>query len=51
MHQILLWSLWVQQHFVAVVTAIFVLIWLSTYWPGRRDSLEQHGRIPLDDDF
>jgi cbb3-type cytochrome oxidase subunit 3 len=27
-----------------------VLIVLTTYWPGRKSTLERNGRIPLDDD-
>lgn len=40
----------VQHHWIVPVFVIFVLIVLTTYWPGRRATLEQHGRIPLDDD-
>ncbi len=29
---------------------VFVLTELSLYWPGRRDQVEQPGRIPLEDD-
>jgi len=42
--------MWVQHNFIAVVFTVFVLILITTYWPGRRSQLERHGRIPLDDD-
>ena len=32
------------------VIAVFVLILLTTYWPGRKSQIERHGRIPLEDD-
>ena len=32
------------------VFGVFVLIVLTTYWPGRKSQIERHGRIPLDDD-
>lgn len=41
---------WLMQHYVVVVTTIFVLIAVTTYWPGRRASIERHGLIALDDD-
>jgi cbb3-type cytochrome oxidase subunit 3 len=44
------WTIWLQQHSVAVVTAVFTVVLVTTYWPGRRNSIERHGRIPLDDD-
>jgi cbb3-type cytochrome oxidase subunit 3 len=42
--------MWVQHNFIAVVFAVFLLILMTTYWPGRRSQLEQYGRIPLNDD-
>jgi cbb3-type cytochrome oxidase subunit 3 len=44
------WVVWAQRHSVAAVTVVFVLIFIATYWPGRKHALEQHGNIPLDDD-
>ncbi len=35
---------------VVLVAAVFVLIAVTTYWPGRRDRIERHGSIPLRDD-
>jgi hypothetical protein len=44
------WVVWTQQHSVAVVTAVFSVILITTFWPGSRSTLERHGHIPLDDD-
>ncbi|MDE2005674.1 MAG: cbb3-type cytochrome c oxidase subunit 3 [Rhodospirillales bacterium] len=30
--------------------AVFIAIAVSTYWPGRRKSIESHGRIPFEDE-
>jgi cbb3-type cytochrome oxidase subunit 3 len=42
--------MWLQHHWVVPVTIVFLLIVLTTYWPGRKARIERHGRIPLDDD-
>jgi cbb3-type cytochrome oxidase subunit 3 len=41
---------WVRHYAVAPMVVIFVLIFITTYWPSRRAEIEQHGHIPLDDD-
>ncbi len=41
---------WLQHNWIAPVVAIFVLIVITTYWPGRKSQIERHGRIPLEDD-
>ena len=41
---------WLQHHWIVPVFLIFVLIVVSTYWPGRKSRIERHGRIPLEDD-
>ena len=41
---------WLQHNWIAPVVVIFVLILLTTYWPGRKSLIERHGRIPLEDD-
>ena len=41
---------WLQHYWIAPVFAVFTLILLTTYWPGRKAAIERHGRIPLDDD-
>ena len=42
--------IWIQHNWILPVILIFVLIVLTTYWPGRKSQIEQHGRIPLEDD-
>ena len=42
--------MWLQHNSIVLVFAVFVLILLTTYWPGRKSQIERHGRIPLDDD-
>jgi cbb3-type cytochrome oxidase subunit 3 len=42
--------MWVQHNWIVPVFTVFVLIVLTTYWPGRKSSIERNGRIPLDDD-
>jgi cbb3-type cytochrome oxidase subunit 3 len=41
---------WLQNNWIVPLFAVFVLIVLTTYWPGRKSLIERHGRIPLDDD-
>jgi cbb3-type cytochrome oxidase subunit 3 len=41
---------WLQHNWIVPVTVVFLLILLTTYWPGHKARIEQHGRIPLDDD-
>jgi cbb3-type cytochrome oxidase subunit 3 len=41
---------WLQHNWIVAVFGVFVLIVLTTYWPGRKSLIERHGRIPLDDD-
>jgi cbb3-type cytochrome oxidase subunit 3 len=41
---------WLGQYSVVPVTAVFVLMVVATYWPGRRREMERNARIPLDDD-
>ena len=40
----------VQHNWIIPVLAVFLLILLTTYWPGRKSRIERHGRIPLEDD-
>jgi cbb3-type cytochrome oxidase subunit 3 len=42
--------LWLEHNLIVLVLTVFVLIVLTTYWPGRKSSIERNGRIPLDDD-
>jgi cbb3-type cytochrome oxidase subunit 3 len=41
---------WLQHYWIVPVTGVFVLILVTTYWPGRRAAIERNGRIPLYDD-
>jgi cbb3-type cytochrome oxidase subunit 3 len=42
--------MWLEHNSILLVFTVFVLIVLTTYWPGRKSSIERNGRIPLDDD-
>jgi cbb3-type cytochrome oxidase subunit 3 len=42
--------LWVEHYSVVIMTVVFVAIVVSTYWPGRKEKIEQQGHIPLEDD-
>jgi cbb3-type cytochrome oxidase subunit 3 len=41
---------WLQHNSILLMFTVFVLILLTTYWPGRKARIERHARIPLDDD-
>jgi cbb3-type cytochrome oxidase subunit 3 len=41
---------WTQQHFLVPVLLVFLLVVVTTYWPGRRQSMEHDARIPFDAD-
>jgi cbb3-type cytochrome oxidase subunit 3 len=41
---------WIEHYSVVFMTAVFVVIVASTYWPGRKARIEQQGRIPFGDD-
>ena len=41
---------WLQHHSVVLMLAVFALIFATTYWPGRKQKVERHGFIPLEDD-
>ena len=40
----------IEHYSVVVMTLVFVFIVASTYWPGRKKHIEQHGQIPFEDD-
>jgi cbb3-type cytochrome oxidase subunit 3 len=42
--------LWLQHHSVLMMGGVFVLILVTTFWPGRRAWFDHAARIPLDDD-
>ena len=41
---------WLQQHSILFMVAVFVMIVVTTFWPGRKARFERDGRIPLQDD-
>lgn len=41
---------WLHQYTLIAMVAVFVLTFLSLYWPGRGDQVQRLGRIPLEDD-
>ncbi len=42
--------MWVEHNAIVVVFTVFLLILITTYWPGRKSQLERHALIPLEDD-
>ncbi len=43
-------AIWLRQLWVLWLMLLFVGIVAWVYWPRRKDRLEEHGRIPLEDD-
>jgi len=41
---------WIEHYSIVVVFIVFALVLVTTYWPGRKATLESKGRILLDDD-
>jgi cbb3-type cytochrome oxidase subunit 3 len=41
---------WLEHYSVVPMTLVFVIIVAATYWPGRKQQIEQQGRIPFKDD-
>lgn len=41
---------WLEPLMLVAMVAVFALTIVSLYWPGRRKTVEQPGRIPLEDD-
>ena len=41
---------WLMQHSIVAVGLVFLLIVVTTYWPGRQARFERDAMIPLDDD-
>jgi cbb3-type cytochrome oxidase subunit 3 len=41
---------WLQHNSIVLMFAIFAVILIGTYWPGRKARIEQNGRIPLEDE-
>jgi cbb3-type cytochrome oxidase subunit 3 len=42
--------MWLEHNSIVLMFTVFLLIVLTTYWPGRKSGVERNGRIPLDDD-
>ena len=43
--------LWVHAHMIGVMVPVFCLLAITTYWPGRKSTVEHNASIPLDDDL
>jgi cbb3-type cytochrome oxidase subunit 3 len=41
--------LWLRLHAVIMMIAVFAMIVITTYWPGRRSAIERAGAIPMND--
>lgn len=41
---------WLQHHSVVMMGVVFIMILVTTFWPGRRTTFDKVARIPLDDD-
>ncbi len=41
---------WLSHYSVVLMTLVFVVIVASTFWPGRKASIERQGQIPFKDD-
>ncbi len=41
---------WIQHHSVVLMGGVFVMIVVTTFWPGRKSRFERDSRIPLEDD-
>jgi cbb3-type cytochrome oxidase subunit 3 len=42
--------MWLIAHWIVPTTIVFLLILVTTYWPGRRARFERDAMIPLHDD-
>jgi len=41
---------WLMRYSIVGVGLVFLMILLTTFWPGRKARIERHGCIPLEDD-
>jgi len=41
---------WMMRYSIVGVGLVFIMILLTTYWPGRKARIERNGHIPLEDD-
>lgn len=42
--------LWLSHYSIVVVFAVFTLLLATTYWPGRKPSIERNARLVFSDD-
>ncbi len=42
--------MWLMAHSIIFVGLVFVLILVTTYWPGRKTRFQRDAMIPLRDD-
>ena len=40
----------IERYSFVLMVAVFALIIATTYWPSRKNKIEQQGRIPFEDD-
>lgn len=41
---------WLQHHSVIMMGAVFIMILVTTFWPGSKATFDKAAHIPLDDD-
>ena len=41
---------WLQHHSVVTMGLVFVMILVTTFWPGSKSTFDKAAHIPLDDD-
>ena len=41
---------WLQHHSVVTMGLVFVMILVTTFWPGSKATFDKAAHIPLDDD-
>lgn len=41
---------WLQDHMVALVGVVFLVLVASVYWPGRKERFRRDAMIPFQDD-
>lgn len=41
---------WLQHHSVIMMGVVFIMILVTTFWPGRKATFDKASHIPLDDD-
>ncbi len=41
---------WLQHHSIVMMVLVFIMILVTTFWPGRKAAFDKAAHIPLDDD-